>query len=433
MELLIILMLILLNGVFAMSEIALVSSKKVRLEAAAKSGKKGAATALKLSLAPNRFLSTVQIGITLIGLLTGIYSGENITNTLEAYLVQFEPVKEIADGLAVTIVLVAITFSSLLLGELIPKRIGLANPERIARFVAPLMKFLSTITHPFVWILTNTSDIILKILNIDTSKKNKITEEEIKAIIQEGTQGGEIQKIEQDIVERVFMLGDRKINSLMTNRTDLTFININNDFKLVRDTINKDLHRIYPVVENDKDNIMGVVMLKDLFVAFQSDNFNLRNYLKPAQYLTESTSAYKALEKFKTSRVNYSLVTNEYGLVIGIITINDILQALVGDVSEFYTDDYQLSQREDGSWLVDGQYPISEFMRQFDIDYINKASNITTVAGVVLWELNHIPKIGEKIVWNGLELEVLDMDNIKIDKILVKPLGENAHLPHSTN
>jgi putative hemolysin len=433
MELLIILMLILLNGVFAMSEIALVSSKKVRLEAAAKSGKKGAATALKLSLAPNRFLSTVQIGITLIGLLTGIYSGENITNTLEAYLVQFEPVKEIADGLAVTIVLVAITFSSLLLGELIPKRIGLANPERIARFVAPLMKFLSTITHPFVWILTNTSDIILKILNIDTSKKNKITEEEIKAIIQEGTQGGEIQKIEQDIVERVFMLGDRKINSLMTNRTDLTFININNDFKLVRDTINKDLHRIYPVVENDKDNIVGVVMLKDLFVAFQSDNFNLRNYLKPAQYLTESTSAYKALEKFKTSRVNYSLVTNEYGLVIGIITINDILQALVGDVSEFYTDDYQLSQREDGSWLVDGQYPISEFMRQFDIDYINKASNITTVAGVVLWELNHIPKIGEKIVWNGLELEVLDMDNIKIDKILVKPLGENAHLPHSTN
>jgi putative hemolysin len=433
MELLIILMLILLNGVFAMSEIALVSSKKVRLEAAAKSGKKGAATALKLSLAPNRFLSTVQIGITLIGLLTGIYSGENITNTLEAYLVQFEPVKEIADGLAVTIVLVAITFSSLLLGELIPKRIGLANPERIARFVAPLMKFLSTITHPFVWILTNTSDIILKILNIDTSKKNKITEEEIKAIIQEGTQGGEIQKIEQDIVERVFMLGDRKINSLMTNRTDLTFININNDFKLVRDTINKDLHRIYPVVENDKDNILGVVMLKDLFVAFQSDNFNLRNYLKPAQYLTESTSAYKALEKFKTSRVNYSLVTNEYGLVIGIITINDILQALVGDVSEFYTDDYQLSQREDGSWLVDGQYPISEFMRQFDIDYINKASNITTVAGVVLWELNHIPKIGEKIVWNGLELEVLDMDNIKIDKILVKPLGENAHLPHSTN
>jgi len=428
MELLIILMLILLNGVFAMSEIALVSSKKVRLEAAAKSGKKGAATALKLSLAPNRFLSTVQIGITLIGLLTGIYSGENITNTLEAYLVQFEPVKEIADGLAVTIVLVAITFSSLLLGELIPKRIGLANPERIARFVAPLMKFLSTITHPFVWILTNTSDIILKILNIDTSKKNKITEEEIKAIIQEGTQGGEIQKIEQDIVERVFMLGDRKINSLMTNRTDLTFININNDFKLVRDTINKDLHRIYPVVENDKDNILGVVMLKDLFVAFQSDNFNLRNYLKPAQYLTESTSAYKALEKFKTSRVNYSLVTNEYGLVIGIITINDILQALVGDVSEFYMDDYQLSQREDGSWLVDGQYPISEFMRQFDIDYINKASNISTVAGVVLWELNHIPKIGEKIVWNGLELEVLDMDNIKIDKILVKPLSENAPL-----
>jgi putative hemolysin len=423
MELLIILMLIILNGVFSMSEIALVSSKRVRLEAAAKAGKKGAATALDLASSPNRFLSTVQIGITLIGLLTGIYSGENVTNDLEAHLVQFEAVRPIADGLAVTGVLVAITFSSLVLGELVPKRVGLANPERIARFVAPLMKFLSKITYPFVWILTRTSDVILKILSINPSKENNITEEEIKAIIQEGTQGGEIQKVEQDIVERVFMLGDRKVSSLMTTRGDLTFINVKDNFDTVRNTVNKDLHRIYPVFEQDKDNVLGVVMLKDLFVGFQSNNFNLRNYLKPAHYLAESTSAYTALEKFKTSKIHYSLVTNEYGLVLGIVTMDDILKALVGDVSEFYTEDYQLSQREDGSWLIDGQYPLSEFIMHFEVTNTSKVANINTVAGLILYELNHIPKAGEKIMWNGLEFEVIDMDNIKIDKVLVKRQG----------
>lgn len=420
MEWLIILMLILLNGVFSMSEIALVSSKKVRLEAAAKAGKKGALAALNLASSPNRFLSTVQIGITLIGLLTGIYSGENITNNLETYLVQFEPLSPIADGLAVTIVLIVITFSSLVLGELIPKRVGLANPERIARLVAPLMKILSAIAYPFVWVLTKTSDLILEIFNINLLKESNITEEEIKAIIQEGTQGGEIQKIEQDIVERVFLLGDRKVSSLMTTRGDLTFVNVTDDFNVVRNTINTDLHRIYPVFEQDKDNILGVVMLKDLFLAFQSDKFNLRSYLKPAHFLTETTTAYKALEKFKTSKVHYSLVTNEYGLVLGIVTMDDILKALVGDVSEFYIEDYHLSQREDGSWLVDGQYPLSEFIMHFELYDAVEVDRINTIAGLILQELNHIPKIGEKIMWNGLELEVLDMDNIKIDKVLVK-------------
>ena len=410
--------LILLNGLFSMSEIALVSSRKTRLEAYLKIGKPGAQTALNLATSPTRFLSTVQIGITLIGLLTGIYSGENITNDLENWLLQFEWARPFADGLSVTIVLLSITYGSLVLGELVPKRIGLSNPEAISIWVAPFMKFLSSLTFPFVWVLTQTSDIILKILGIKTSKKS-VTEEEIKSIIQEGTLGGEIQKIEQDIVERVFSLGDRKISSLMTTRADLVFIDIQDDFNSIRNIVNEDLHRIYPVYKEDKDEVIGVLALKDLFIHIQDEAFNVASLLKPAHFLTETTSAYKALEKFKTSKVHYALVTNEYGLVLGMVTMDDILQALVGDVSEFYTEDYQLSQRDDGSWIVDGQFPMAEFILHFDIEGSPELENINTIGGLILQELNHIPRAGEKIVWQNMELEVLDMDHIKIDKILV--------------
>ena len=422
MELLIILLLILLNGVFSMSEIALVSSKKIRLEAAAKAGKPGAATALELAESPNYFLSTVQIGITLIGLLTGIYSGENITNDLEKYLEQFDLVKDMADVLAVVIVLVGVTFFSLILGELVPKRIGLTNPEGISRVLAPFMKILSKITLPFVWILTHTSDVILKAFNI-RSKDANITEEEIKAIIQEGTQGGQIQKIEQDIVERVFVLGDRKISSLMTTRSDLTFLDVESSFQEMQEIVNKDLHRIYPVYRKDKDNILGIVRLKDLFLAFQKQDFDIMAHLKEANYLVEGTSAYKALENFRKTKVHYALVTNEYGHVIGIVTMDDILKALVGDSSEFYGEDYQLTQRDDGSYVVDGQYPLTEFLHYFDIEDSKEFGGINTVAGLILNELHQIPETGQIVRWKDFEFEVIDMDNIKIDKVLVRRIS----------
>jgi putative hemolysin len=420
-EILIILGLILVNGIFSMSEMALVSSKKVRLEAAAKSGSKGAKVALGLYLSPTYFLSTVQIGITLIGLLTGIFSGETLTDDLENYLTTIPLFAPVADEIAIAIVLISVTFFSLVLGELIPKRIGLTNPEGISKVMAPIMHVLSKITFPFVWVLTKTSDIILRILNLKRASDNKITEEEIKAIIQEGTQGGEVQKIEQDIVERVFALGDRKVSSLMTTRNDLIFLNIEESFSINREIVKRDLHRIYPVYEKDKDRILGIITLKDLYVGSQVDNFNMREHLRPATYLDQATSAYKALEQFKSSNIHYSLVSNEYGLILGIITLDDILKALVGDVSEFYREDYPLTQRADGSWLVDGQYPIAEFVLYFDIDKVeDDLENVNTVAGLILNILNRIPRIGEKVNWKGLELEVMDMDNIKIDKVLVK-------------
>jgi len=432
MELLIILILILINGVLSMSEMALVSSKKVRLESAVRAGDKGAKAALDLYLSPTRFLSTIQFGITLIALFTGIYSGENITEDLRVYLVQFEVLRPVASGLSVVIVLISITFCSLILGELIPKRIGLTNPEGISGLVAPYMKFLSMVAFPFVWILTKTSDGLFKILKIEIRKEENVTEEEIKAIIKEGTRGGEVQEIEQDIVERVFALGDRKISSLMTTRNDMVFINIQDDLSAICKKINHDLHHIYPVYEDDKDKILGVVMIKDLFVAMQDNAFMLRKHIKPAHYLSEFTSAYKALENFKSSDVQYALVTDEYGIVLGIVTMDDILKALVGDVSEFYYEDYQLSQRTDGSWLIDGQYPFAEFLMHFEKESDEDILHINTVAGLVLHVLNHIPKIGEKIIWNGLEIEVLDMDNIKIDKLMVKPINDKKSLSINT-
>ncbi|MDV3308095.1 MAG: hemolysin family protein [Cyclobacteriaceae bacterium] len=424
MEFLIILILILINGFFSMSEISVVSARKVRLEAASRRGTRGANTALELATAPGRFLSTVQIGITLVGLLTGIYSGENVTGDVEAWLGQFAVVRPIADELSVVIVLLAITFCTLILGELVPKRVGLSNPEGIAMKIALFMKYLSLFMYPVVWVLTRTSDLILRLVGIRSARPNTITEEEIKAIIQQGTKEGEVQKVEQDIVERVFSLGDRTVGSLMTMREDLVFISIKDDHNTIRQTVSEELHRIYPVYEQDKDNVIGVVTLTDLFGYVVSEGRDLKGIVKPAHFLVETTSAYVALDRFKTSKVHYALVTNEYGLLLGMVTMDDILQALVGDVSDFHAEEYPIIQRADGTWLVDGQYPLPEFILYFDIEDVTTPIDINTIGGLILRVLNRIPKAGEKIQWEGLELEVVDMDNVKIDKILVRRLSK---------
>lgn len=421
MEWLFILLLILVNGFFSMSEIALVSSRKIRLEAAVKAGKRGARTAMDLALYPNRFLSTVQIGITLVGLLTGIYSGENFTNALEARLARYAYLRPIADELSVAIVLLVITFATLVLGELVPKQIGLSNPEGISRRVASVMKFISKLAYPFVWVLTKTSDVVMKILGIKP-RQNQVTEEEIKAIIHEGTKGGEIQTIERDIVERVFALGDRRIASLMTTRSDLTYLNIQHEFGEIVSVITHDLHRVYPVSDNDKDNVLGVVFLKDLFTSVAGGKLDMAEHLKPAHFLSENTSAYNALEKFKAAGTYYALVTNEYGLVLGIVTLDDILMALVGDAYETGNREVQILKRKDGTWLVDGEYPLVEFAIYFNVQTSEELESVNTVAGLILKQLDHIPKVGEKTHWEGFEFEVMDLDNVKIDKIMVRKI-----------
>ena len=353
-----------------MSEIALISSRKSRLETAAKKGSKSAKTALDLANSPNKFLSAVQIGITLIGILTGIYSGDKITEDVEYFVSGFEAITPYAHSVAVGIVVVVLTFFSLVLGELLPKRIGLNHPESIAKAMAMPMKIISIITAPFIWLLTTSTEFLLKILQIKPTADGKVTEEEIKTKVLD------------------------------------------------------ELHSVYPVCEENLDEVVGVVFLKDLFANFEKGNFNLRSIAKEPSYFIEHTSAYKALENFKKSKVHYAFVTDEYGVFQGIITLNDILEALVGDASDFDDDEYKLIANEDGSWLVDGQYSLHDFLTYFDMDELTTDYEVTTVSGFIITELGAIPKEGDKLIWNKLEFEAQKMDGVKIDKVLITTLKD---------
>lgn len=407
-----------------MSEIALISARKNRLETAAKKGNTSAKTALDLANSPNKFLSTVQIGITLIGILTGIYSGDKITTDVETFFTTYTLTFPYAHTLAVSVVVVTLTFFSLVFGELLPKRIGLNYPETIAKSVAVPMKVMSIVTAPFIWLLTTSTDFILKIFKIKPTADGKVTEEEIKAIIKEGTEVGEVQEIEQDIVERVFHIGDRKVNSLMTHRKSIVYLALDESYEELKAKILDELHSVYPVCNENLDEVIGVVLLKDLFANIEKGDFDLQKIMIEPVYFIEHTSAYKALENFKMSKIHYALVTDEYGVFQGIITLNDILEALVGDAADFSDEEYQLIAREDGTWLVDGQYSLHDFMTYFDLDDMLNDYEVTTVSGLIITELGSIPKQGEKLIWNKLEFEVMDMDGVKIDKILIKPITE---------
>ncbi len=325
---------------------------------------------------------------------------------------------------AVVIVVVTLTFFSLVLGELLPKRIGLNHPESIAKAVALPMKMISVITAPFIWLLTISTEFLLKILMIKPSADGKVTEEEIKAIIKEGTEGGEVQEIEQDIVERVFHIGDRKVDSLMTHRKSVVFLPLDSNKDQIKAFVSKELHSVYPVYGENYDDIVGVVNLKSIFSNMDNDNFNLAEMMTEAPFIMEQTTAYTALENFKTSGIHYAFVSDEYGIFQGIITLNDILEALVGDASDFYKDDFQLVAREDGSWLVDGHYSLHDFLTYFELDELISDYEVTTVSGLIMTELSRIPKEGEKLIWQKFELEVIDMDGVKIDKVMVKSLQE---------
>ncbi|MBP7239384.1 MAG: HlyC/CorC family transporter [Saprospiraceae bacterium] len=419
MELLIILILILINGIFSMSEIALVSARKNRLNFSAQKGNRGAKIALELQSAPSKLLSTVQIGITLIGLLTGIYSGEKITSDMEARILQIPFLAEYAGTLSIAVVLIIITFFSLVLGELVPKRIGLTYPEAIATSMALPMKIIATITAPFIWLLTATTDLILKVFQIKKSGASKVTEEEIKAIVKEGMEDGEIQEIEQDIVNRVFSVGDRSVSSLMTARKKMTTLDITDTKEEVKRLVSEDLHNFYPIYDSEEQDIIGIVSLKQLFAEIEKENFNLKNIVAEPSYIAEGASAYKALEQFKQTNVHYALVIDEYGSTQGILTMADILEALVGDISEFYGEEYLFQQRDDHTWLIDGHYPLPDFLTRFGMEDYIKDFEVNTVGGLIMQVLGRIPKQSEKIRWVNFEFEILDMDGPTIDKILI--------------
>ena len=419
MEILILFILILINGFFSMSEIALVSARKNRLNYSAQQGNRGAKTALDLQALPSKLLSTVQIGITLIGLLMGIYSGERITHDVELFLLDINWLAPYAETLSVVVVLIIITFFALVLGELVPKRIGLTYPETIAKTVALPMKIIAMITAPFIWLLTFTTDIILKIFGVKKSSGSKVTEEEIKAIVSEGMEDGEIQQIERDIVNRVFSVGDRSVSSLMTSRKQMTTLDITDDRDEIKRMVSEDMHNFYPVYDSEEQDIVGIISLKKLFAEIEKENFSLKHIIAEPSYITETASAYKALEQFKQTNIHYALVIDEYGSTQGIITMSDILEALVGDISEFYGEEYMFQQRDDHSWLIDGLYPLPDFLARFGMEDSIKDYEVNTVGGLIMHELGHIPKQSEKVRWGNFEFEVLDMDGPTIDKVLI--------------
>jgi putative hemolysin len=365
-------------------------------------------------------MSTVQIGITLIGVLLGVYGGKNITDDLESMLQQVPFLQPYANTLAVGLVVVLITYLSIVLGELFPKRLGMTFPEQIAVQVAKPMLWLSKLTSPFVWLLTVSNDFLLWIFQIKRTSDSKISEEELKALIKESAEGGEIMDIEQDIVERVFELGDRRINTLLTHRNELVFFNTTDTEAGVRKKISEEKHSAYPLCKDgDLDQIVGMVLVKDLFDSSLEEGFDLKKIAKAPLFLNESMFAYQALESFKAHRLHYGLVIDEYGVTVGMVTMDDVVDALVGEATEMDQTDYQIVERADGSWLIDGQYSLIDFEKFFDFDISYQNKNFTTLAGLILHQSGYIPNVGDTVTVEKLRLEVVDKDGQRIDKVLV--------------
>ncbi len=422
MDIVIIFLLIILNGVFSMSEIALVSSRRTKLEIAAKNGDKRANAALQLSNSPNRFLSTVQIGITLIAILTGIFSGEQFNSYVQPFIEQFPTLQPYAKTISVSIITIIVTYLSLVFGELVPKRIGMAMPEKIAQLVAKPMNMLSSITSPFIWLLSISSDTLVKILGI-RENDSSVTEEEIKSLIQEGATGGTIEEIEHEIVQNVFHLGDRRITSLMTSSNEVTFLDMDDELEENRAKVMDKRHSIYPVCRDGINNMVGLLYIKDVLdLGLDNALSSLESLAREALYIPENNHAYQVLEKFQREKIHFGVIVDEYGNVQGVVTMNDILDALVGDISENNEFEFEITAREDGSFLIDAALPFDDFLQEFEIEIQNRKeySGFDTMGGFALEILKEIPDTGDKFTWEGYDFEIVDMDKNRIDKILIK-------------
>ncbi|MBD2717291.1 HlyC/CorC family transporter [Microvirga sp. STR05] len=423
MELLVILLLVILNGVFSMSEIALISSRKSKLEAEAKQGSRTAQAALELAREPTRFLSTVQIGITLISILTGVFSGAGLTTQLQGIIARVSVLAPFADSIAVVLMVIFITYLSVVIGELLPKRIGLTNPEGIIKFMAAPMALLSRFTSPFIWLLTVSSDFLIKLMGIKT-QESPVTEEEIKAMIKESASEGTIQEIEHDIVKNVFSLGDRRVGSLMTSRQDIVWLDLNDDLTITKQKVLTRKQSAYPLCQGSLDEVRGMVYLKDLVnETLDAQLLRLAELQKEPLFMPASSKAYHALELFRQRRTHQGIVVDEFGGVVGLVTIDDILDALVGDVSPDSEENPAIIERNDGTFLIDAQMPFAEFAERFHITVAQRRglSGFHSLGGFALHILSVLPRAGEHFTWEGHYFEIVDVDRSHIDKILFRP------------
>jgi len=417
--------LILLNGGFAMSELAMVSSRKVRLQQWAEDGNKGAATALELSENPTRFLSTIQIGITLISINSGVYAEASIASHVQSWLAPFTMVAAISKPLADALVIFFVTAMSLILGELVPKRLAMHNPELVAASLARPLKFLSRLTAPLVRILTLITDFLLRLLGAKQSQEPSITEEEIRVLMEQGADEGIFDRAEQELVENIFRLDDRKVASIMTPRKDIVSIDIEDseseNFHLLQDCP----YSRFPVCKGGMEHIIGILESKRMLDRVLSGkNIDFSADIIPSLYIPASVSLMQLLEQFKIARIHIALVVDEYGELEGLVTMNDVLEAIVGDLPATGQEDDSIVQRDESSWLMDGTVTLDEFKEYFDIDHEERlpgeeTGNIHTLGGIMMFQLGRVPVVTDRFDWFGFGFEVMDMDKTRVDKIMV--------------
>jgi len=421
-EILAIFFLMVLNGFLALSELALVSARKTRLEQLAKEGDHRARIALELANSPDRFLPTIQIGITFVAILAGAFGGVTIAKLLARYIAVFTPLAPYAEMIGVAVVVVCITYLSLIIGELVPKRVALNNPETLARLVAPTINRLSRLGHPFVIFLSGSTNAFLRIFRFKPSAEPAVTEEEIKLLIDQGTQAGTLQEFEQETIERVFRLADRQVAVLMTHRTDIICLDLNENIEVTKSKIAEKKYSFYPVVQNSLDNLVGVIKAKELLsLAMEEKPFNLKDICRKPLFVFETTPAVKAMELFKKSKTHIALVVDEYGAISGLVTFGDILGSVFEDVDDATEGEREIVEREDGSWLISGSLPLDEFMDYMGTGKMSEEerAGMHTVSGFVMAKIGAVPSEGQHFEWKGLRFEVIDMDERRVDKILV--------------
>jgi len=429
-EILVIFVLILFNGFFSMSEIAIVSARKVRLEQRADEGDTGAGRALELSNTTGKFLSSVQIGITLVAMLTGAFGGATLAERLTQSLARVPWLATSAATLSLIIVVLLTTYFSLVIGELIPKKIALNNPEKIASKVSGIMMFISRLTSPLTRLLSASTDLGMRLLGIKPSGEPPITEEEIKVLIDQGTQVGVFGEAEQDMVEGIFRLNDRSINAIMTPRTDITWLDANDSIEEMLKVVIQSPYSRFPVSRESLDNVLGILKSKDLLEKqLSGEPYNLVDLLQKPLFIPENTPAMRVLEMEREHWVHEALVIDEYGGVLGFVTLFDVLEAIIGELpSQDQASEPEIVMREDGSYLVDGLLPIDEFKDLLDLDLLPEEDKVgfQTAGGFVMNQMGSIPHAGQSFQWQDLHFEVLDMDGLRIDKILVSRNLEKA-------
>lgn len=424
MEILIIIVLIIANGIFAMTEIAIVSSRKARLERLAAEGSAGAKAALALANDPTQLLSTVQVGISAIGVVTGAYGGATIAQALSVYFKPLPVIGIYANAISMVFVITTITYISLIIGELVPKKMALNNPEPIAIAIARPMRLFAKVFSPLVKLLSISTEFVLKTVGIKEPAESGVTEEEIKIMIAEGAAIGTFEETEKDIVDRVFRLGDMRVSALMTPRTQVDWIDVEKSDEQLWTVITESHHSKMPVANGSLDDISGIVYVRDILSARGANTLPIAENIQQPLFVPRNLRAFKLLEQFQQTGMHIACVMDEFGGMIGLVTLHDILEQLVGELPEEDDEDHSIVQRDDKSWLIDGLLSIEEFKEVFDINEMpdEAKDQYQTLGGFVTSYLGDMPRTGETFEWADLKFEVVDMDRMRIDKVIVTKL-----------